>query len=201
MTKAQLTRLIHIAKSEMKLDDDTYRAMLVTETGKDSCGKMHHYELKTVYDAFVERGFKRSFKKHKPRVKPRSNGRDKAAEIGKIRAIWITMHQHGFIVDSSEEALNKFVQRQTKRLNNGIGVNELGWLDGELAYRVLESLKQWHIRLMLEALRALGRPLPERRGYDAVCDAYGFRALVKPVITLDTPVGQQSTQTEVSHEQ
>ncbi|MCD2528299.1 regulatory protein GemA [Providencia huaxiensis] len=173
MTSDQLVRLIHIAKSKLKLDDDTYRAMLVTATGKDSCRKMHHYELKTAYDAFVERGFKRSFKKHKQRVKPRLNGQDKAAEIGKIRAIWITMHQHGFIVDSSEETLNKFVQRQTARLNNGIGVNELGWLDGELAYRVLESLKQWHLRMMLEALRALGKPLPERRGYDAVCDAYG----------------------------
>lgn len=174
MTNDQLTRLIHIAKSQLKLDDDTYRAMLVTATGKDSCRKMHHYELKTAYDAFVERGFKRSFKKHKQRVKPRLNGQDKAAEIGKIRAIWITMHQQGFIVDSSEEALNKFVQRQTKRLNNGIGVNELGWLDGELAYRVLESLKQWHIRLILDALRALGHPLPERRGYDAVCEYSGM---------------------------
>ncbi|MCW4538245.1 gp16 family protein [Providencia sp. 2024EL-00606] len=173
MTKAKLTRLIHIAKSQLKLDDDTYRAMLVTATGKDSCRKMHHYELKTAYDTFVERGFKRSFKKHKQRVKPRLNGQDKAAEIGKIRAIWITMHQHGFIVDSSEEALNKFVQRQTARLNNGIGVNELGWLDSELAYRVLESLKQWHLRMMLEGLRVLGKPLPERRGYDAVCEAFG----------------------------
>lgn len=197
MTKAQLTRLIHIAKSKLKLDDDTYRAMLVTATGKDSCRKMHHYELEIAYDAFVQRGFKRSFKKHKPRVK----GKNKAAEIAKIRAIWITMYHHGFIVDSSEEALNKFVQRQTKRLNNGIGVNELGWLDGELAYQVLESLKKWHVRLMLEALRALGRPQPERRGYDAVCDAYGLRALVKTVITPDTPVGRQSTQTEVNHEQ
>ncbi|HHR6503091.1 TPA: gp16 family protein [Providencia alcalifaciens] len=173
MTNDQLVRLIHIAKSKLKLDDDTYRAMLITATGKDSCRKMRHGELQLAYDAFVERGFKRSFKKHKPRVKPGLNGGDKAAEISKIRAIWITMHRHGFIVDSSEEALNKFVQRQTKRLNNGIGVNELGWLDGELAYQVLESLKQWHIRLILESLRALGKPLPERRGYDAVCDAYG----------------------------
>lgn len=173
MTSEQLVRLIHVAKSKLKLDDETYRAMLVTATGKDSCRKMRHGELQLAYDAFVERGFKRSFKKHKQRVKPRLNGQDKAAEIGKIRAIWITMHQQGFIVDSSEEALNKFVQRQTARLNNGMGVNELGWLDGELADRVLESLKQWHLRMMLDVFRDMGKQLPERRGYDAVCDAFG----------------------------
>ncbi len=172
MTSDQLVRLIHIAKSKLKLDDDTYRLMLVTATGKTSCSKMKHAELQLAYDAFVERGFKRSFKKTEPRVKPRLNGQSKTAEIGKIRAIWITMHKQGFIVDSSEEAINKFVQRQTARLNN-VGVNELGWLDSELAYRVLESLKQWHLRLMLEVLRVLGKPLPACRGYDAVCDAYG----------------------------
>lgn len=172
MTSVQLIRLIHIAKSKLKLDDETYRAMLVTATGKDSCRKMSHSELKLAYEAFTERGFKRSFKKHQPRVKPRLNGQERTDEISKIRAIWITMHRHGFIVDSSEAALNKFVQRQTARLNGGTGVAELGWLNGELAYGVLESLKQWHKRLMLAALKELGKRLPDGRSYDAVCGAY-----------------------------
>lgn len=168
MTRDQLIRLIHIAKTQLKLDDDTYRAALVAATGKESCRKMTHAELILVYDAFVERGFKRRFKRENQRVK----GRVKTAEISKITAVWITMHHHGFVADGSESALNKFVQRQTAKENGGAGVTELGWLNSALAYQVLESLKQWHSRLMMDAVKKRGQCLPDFRGYDAVCQAY-----------------------------
>ena len=154
MDKPQLIRLIHVAKGKLKIDDDTYQALLAnTANGKTSCSTMNHEELESVYSAMREKGFKRSFKKHVPRVKPNSKGRSKADEIPKIRAIWITMHKHGFINSGDEVSLNAYVKRMTVKLNNGQGVDELGWLDSSLAYRVLESLKQWHIRLMLKSLR------------------------------------------------
>lgn len=168
MTRDQLVRLIHIAKTQLKLDDDTYRAALVAATGKESCSRMTHAELTRVYDAFVERGFKRRFKPDNKRVK----GKVKAAEISKITAIWITMHRQKFVADGTESALNKFVQRQTAKENGGAGVAELGWLNSTLAYQVLESLKQWHSRLMLDAIKKRGQRLPDFRGYDAVCQAY-----------------------------
>lgn len=168
MIRDQLIRLIHIAKTQLKLDDDTYRSALVAATGKDSCRKMTHAELTQVYDAFVERGFKRRFKRENQRVK----GRVKTAEINKITAIWITMHRQGFVADGSVAALNKFVQRQTAKENGGAGVAELGWLNGDLAYQVLESLKKWHVRLMLDAIKARRQRQPDFRGYDAVYQAY-----------------------------
>lgn len=168
MIRDQLIRLIHIAKTQLKLDDDTYRAALIAVTGKASCRKMTHAELTQVYDAFVKRGFKRRFKRENQRVK----GRVKTAEISKITAIWITMHRQGFIADGSAAALNKFVQRQTAKENGGAGVAELGWLNGDLAYQVLESLKKWHVRLMLDAIKARRQREPDFRGYDAVCQAY-----------------------------
>lgn len=174
MTSQQLIRLIHIAKTQLKLDDETYRAALLAATGKSSCREMAHAELKTAYDAFVERGFKRRFKRDQQRVKPRLNGQTKAPEIGKIRAIWITMHQQKFVIDGSEAALNQFVQRQTAKINGGVGVAEVGWLDASLACQVLESLKQWHGRLMLGVMHVRGQHLPERRGYDALCEAYNI---------------------------
>ncbi|MEQ9865037.1 gp16 family protein [Pectobacterium aroidearum] len=153
MDKQQLIRLIHVAKSKLKIDDDTYRTLLANvANGKTSCSEMNHKELESVYSAMREKGFKRSFKKHSPRVKPDSKGRSRAEEIPKIRAVWITMHQHGFINSSDERSLNAYVKRMTVKLNNGKGVDELGWLDSSLAYRVLESLKQWHIRLMLQSM-------------------------------------------------
>ncbi|MEQ1967385.1 regulatory protein GemA [Xenorhabdus nematophila] len=172
MTSQQLIRLIHIAKTQLKLDDETYRAALVAATGKTSCRGMSHRELKTVYDAFVERGFKRRLKREYQRVKPGLKGQPRAPEIAKIRAIWITMHQQKFVIDGSETALNQFVQRQTAKINGGVGVAEVGWLDESLACQVLESLKQWHGRLMLGVMHVRGQHLPERRGYDALCDAY-----------------------------
>ncbi|NHB89213.1 gp16 family protein [Photorhabdus tasmaniensis] len=173
MTKQQLVRLIHIAKAKLKLDDETYRAALTSATGKTSCRDMSHAELKQVYAAFVERGFKRRFKPYHQRVKPDPTGRVRTAEISKIRAIWITMHQQGFVHDGSESALNKFVMRQTAKIN-GEGVAEVGWLTPALVYPVIESLKKWHLRLMTESMVARQQPLPKSRGYDAICHAFNM---------------------------
>nr|WP_238402248.1 regulatory protein GemA [Photorhabdus laumondii] len=151
------------------MDDETYRAALTSATGKTSCRDLSHYELKQVYAAFVERGFKRRFKRNHQHVK----GRVRTAEINKIRAIWITMHQQGFIDDGSESALNKFVMRQTTKIN-GAGVAEVGWLTPALVYPVIESLKKWHLRLMTEGMAVRKQPLPERRGYDAICHAFNM---------------------------
>ncbi|MBA5235265.1 regulatory protein GemA [Pectobacterium aroidearum] len=180
MDKQQLTRLIHVAKGKLKIDDDTYRALLANvANGKTSCSEMNHKELESVYSAMREKGFKRSFKKHLPRVKPDSKGRTRTDEIPKIRAIWITMHKHGFINSSDEVSLNAYVKRMTVKLNNGQGVDELGWLNAGLAYRVLESIKQWHIRLMLKSMTARRKPHPinprtgnPARDYDVIADAY-----------------------------
>ncbi|MDE9466863.1 gp16 family protein [Xenorhabdus bovienii] len=178
MTSQQLIRLIHIAKNNLQLDDATYRSALLAATGKSSCREMSHTELKVAYSAFVARGFKRRLNRDKQRVKPNLNGQPRVPEISKIRAIWITMHQQKFVADGSETALNKFVQRQTARINGGTGVAEVGWLSESVAWRVLESLKQWHLRLMLEGMTRRRQPLPEQRGYDAVCAAYGTEKLL-----------------------
>ncbi|MEQ1966294.1 regulatory protein GemA [Xenorhabdus nematophila] len=178
MTSQQLIRLIHIAKNKQQLDDATYRSALLAATGKDSCGKMTHSELKVAYSAFVARGFKRHLNRTQQRVKPNLKGQHRVPEIGKIRAIWITMHQQKFVIDGSETALNQFVQRQTAKINGGAGVAEVGWLNADLAYQVLESLKQWHIRVMLADMDKRQQPLPEQRGYDAVCDAYIMEKLL-----------------------
>lgn len=180
MDKPQLIRLIHVAKGKLKMDDDTYRVLLGnTANGKTSCSKMSHAELVNVYSEFQQRGFKRSFKKTPPRVKPNSKGNPRVEEISKIRAIWFVMYRHSFVGSDSELALNAYVKRMTSQLNKGVGVDEVGWLDGWLAFRVLECIKQWHIRLMLESMLTRHKPYPanprtgfESREYDIIVDAY-----------------------------
>ncbi|WP_145571342.1 gp16 family protein [Yersinia bercovieri] len=120
MNKPQLIRLIHIAKSQLKLDDDTYRVLLAnTANGKTSCSVMSYQELQDVYSEFQQRGFKRRFKKPTPRVKPNSKGLSRAAEIPKIRAVWNTMFLHGFVGSDDELALNAYVKRMALTLFAG----------------------------------------------------------------------------------
>lgn len=173
MTKTQLIRLIHVARREKGLDEDTYRQLLVTATGKDSCRGMSLEQLNAAYDAFKERGFKRSFKADKKGVKTRSPEHMRTEIIGKIRAVWLEMHRHGIITCKSDAALNAYVVKMTKNYNNGTGVARVEWLNVQLATQVVETLKKWHARVMRERLSAIGKEFcPTRRGYVALADLY-----------------------------
>ena len=71
----------------------------------------------------------------------------------------------------SETALDKYVARMTIRLNKGKGVDHVNWLTPNLAYRVLEALKQWHKREMIEWMSNSGK-LP--RSADFARDVNGI---------------------------
>lgn len=63
MNKPQLIRLIHVAKTQLGMDDETYRAKLDALTGKTSCSQMSLDQLNAVYQSFKDAGFKRQFKR------------------------------------------------------------------------------------------------------------------------------------------
>lgn len=72
-TKAQnergkLIKLIHVAKREMCLDDDTYRAMLTSTTGKASSKDCTTPELRKILDTMKSKGFTVTPKQPKPDV-------------------------------------------------------------------------------------------------------------------------------------
>lgn len=165
MSTKHLITLIHVARREAALDDDTYRAKLAQATnGKTSLRTMNQRELTLVLDAFKEAGFKVKHKRPAPRVSTKSDGQHKTPEIAKIRAIWIAMFEQGFIEDGSELALDAYVRRMTSRKNGGAGVQSVLWLDARHAERVLESLKQWHLRLIKKALTERRVAFPDNKG-------------------------------------
>ena len=174
MTNATVIKLIHVARRELRLDDDTYRALLTSVIpGKSSCRDMSLPELQAVLEAMEEKGFK-----VKPRKKPRRLPSPSDTSL-KIRAVWHTMAADGFIRDDSDAALDRFVQRQTSQINGGKGIASLEWLRGDVASGLLESLKQWHVRDIKKALGERGITLPvnprsdrEVRDYDAVCQVW-----------------------------
>ncbi|MGY4003831.1 gp16 family protein [Aeromonas sanarellii] len=181
--RTRLIRLVQVGRRSLGLDDETYRELLTQQSGKRSAAELTLQELDKVLVAMKGAGFKPTVKRgvkggKQKRLSPVSGTPVRTAEIGVIRAIWITMAKHGLLRDGSETALNHYVERQTVRINNGVGVAEVSWLDGALAYSVLESLKHWHKREMVKALQAANKTIPINEktgrvvGYQAVLAAF-----------------------------
>lgn len=156
--KKRLITLINVAKGSLQLDEAIYRAMLKNATGKDSLRAMNLPELEQALEVFKQKGFKPTLNTHKKRRLSPVAGNSKLASIDKIRAIWITMGHHLVIQDNSESALDAYVRRMTLRGNNE-GVDATPWMTEPQAYKVLESLKNWHKRVLIERIIARGERL------------------------------------------
>jgi len=130
----RLIRLIHVAKRELMLEDDIYRATLIAVTGRSSSSELSVPELNAVLDHLKSKGFK---------VRPRKQSRALASspDAKKIRALWLFLHEIGAIKNPSEEALGAYVKRIAQ-------VDALQWLDGKQSMRVIESMKKWAMRFL-----------------------------------------------------
>lgn len=160
--RRQLVSKIHIARTQLGMDEDSYRANLKHYgSGKESCLDMTTTELNAVLDAFIKLGFKPVKKTVKGRLSP-STAKGPKDERSAIRALWIFMHRAGFIQDGSETALNSWVQRMTAEANGGAGIAEVNWLQGADAAKTLNSLKRWSRRCLFENLKKRGyQPEPK----------------------------------------
>ena len=143
--KRGLITKIHVAKAQLKMDEDSYRNLLQRVTGTNSCTSMSVQQLESVMDEMKAKGFKTRKAPSGRRLSPKSKG----TEIDKVRAIWITMFQQGFVRDGSESALDAYVSRM-------VNISHVGWLKDESLAQVLESLKNWHRREMAIKLIAEG---------------------------------------------
>ncbi|PTQ91238.1 gp16 family protein [Agitococcus lubricus] len=133
-SKPRLIQLIHIAKSQLGMDDDTYRNMLKQLTQKDSTKLLTVGQLNRVVAHLQVLGFKIQTKHKQPAPKifdPQSK---------KIRALWLELHRLGHIQDSSEAALAAYVKRITS-------IESLAWLSTAQASQVIETLKNWLLRV------------------------------------------------------
>lgn len=119
---------IHVAKKQLGLDDDTYRAALVSITGKDSAKDMTEAERNKVVVVLRDRGFKQAEKGLQgPFAK-------------KLQALWIDAWNLGIVRDRSDSAMLAFIKRQT-------GVDHTRFLiDAADARKAVEALKGWMAR-------------------------------------------------------
>ena len=121
--------LIHIAKTDLGLDDETYRDFLERETGKRSTKAMSEAERRKVLAAFRRDGWT-----------PRSKGAGKRLDgpyAAKLQALWIAGWNLGIVRNRRDQAMLAFIKRQT-------GIDHTRFLrDQADAKKAIEALKDW----------------------------------------------------------
>ncbi|TCU35427.1 gp16 family protein [Rhizobium azibense] len=124
---------IHVAKKQLGLDDDTYRAKLARITGKQSAKDMTESEREKVLTTFRNEGFRPA-----PATR-RADGRRRLSGkyAKKLQALWIAAWNLGIVRERDDTALLAFVKRQT-------GVDHTRFLAyADDANRAIEALKSW----------------------------------------------------------
>lgn len=139
LNKPKLIQLIHIGKSKLCLDDDTYRSLLVAMTGKDSTKAMTISELNKVLARLKQLGFVVTHKKKDPEPIDDKASLDIEQQIKLIRHLWLDLHALGAVRNKSEQALATYIKNQTQ--------TAIDDLDSEQASNIIERLKSWRKRV------------------------------------------------------
>ena len=145
--RQRLIQLIHVGKSDLSMDDDTYREILRRIGEKSSAAELTIPELEKVLEHLKRSGFKVRSKKKVPQEKP-SRPLAQDLESKKIRALWLFLHELGAVKNPSEEALAAYVKRIA-------GVDALQWISGEQAERLIETMKKWAMRFLPQTVKQL----------------------------------------------
>ncbi len=145
--RQRLIRLIHVAKRDLSMDDDTYRAILQRIGKKTSSADLTVPELEKVLEHLKRSGFKVRSKTKPSQANP-SRPLAQDGESKKIRALWLFLHELGAVKNPSEEALAAYVKRIS-------GVDALQWISGEKAERLIETMKKWAMRFLPDAVKEL----------------------------------------------
>lgn len=161
--RAQLIKLIHVARRELQMDEPTYRTVLQSAGKSESLSAMNVPAMEAVLKHLKKSGFK-------VRVKGKSRPLSTHPSDSKARALWLFLHELGVVRDPSEAALARYVRRiggtDDLRWNRGYRRVDSGTNPGfkDRTELVIESLKAWAMRFLPGkvkelALRAQGLPL------------------------------------------
>ncbi len=118
---------LHVARSQLALTEDSYRAILQRVAGVASAAQTTDAQLLALLAEMRRFGFR-----DRPAVT------DAAPHLRKIYALWHDIAP--LLTDGSHAALFAFCQHQT-------GLARPEWLDGRRANKLIEGLKAWRARL------------------------------------------------------
>jgi hypothetical protein len=149
-TRGQLAA-IHIARKDLGLDEETYRSLLRTLTGKGSAGSMNHQEAQRVIEHFKKQGWKGVSKPKGPPSWPARRGsvdkrrfedlgeRPSMASPGQLRKIEVMWRE--VAIGDPAKTLRRFVWRMCR-------VSDLRFLSAAQAHEVIEAIKAIRARRM-----------------------------------------------------
>lgn len=141
-------KLIHIGRTELGLDDATYRSMLANISGgKTSSKALTPAERQAVLQHMKARGFT---------IKPKA-GNGAAADtwqhdpqMRKLRAMWYLLADAGHVDRPADaDACNAAVQAWAVRQLSGQTFTHLRFATGDQMNDLVEAMKQWCGRLKL----------------------------------------------------
>lgn len=125
---------IHIAKAQLGLDDETYRAVLWTVARVRSSKDLDWTGRKALLEHFKAKGWKPAAPKKAKAAKPVSAGQD-----GLVRALWSELHAADKVRDPSDAALGSWLKRNH-------WPERAEWLDHKQITQAIEALKKWLAR-------------------------------------------------------
>ncbi|MED5546175.1 MAG: regulatory protein GemA [Pseudomonadota bacterium] len=118
---------IQIARTQLAIQEDDYRQMLMDTTGQMSLTKCSDAQLARMIEFLKSRGFRPIQQKGNAGIAQHPMAR-------KARALWISLHHLGVVRSAHEGALEAFAKRQ-------LGCDKLIWARQSDAYRLIEALK------------------------------------------------------------
>lgn len=128
--------MIHIAKKDLGLDDDTYRSMLWTCARVHSSKDLDYAGRIAVLQHLKARGWKQKSPAKAKQKAPLA----REPQQKMIRGLWLELHLIGRVLDPSEQAISRFIKNQTK-------IDRIEWLSSTQASRLIEQLKSWLARV------------------------------------------------------
>ena len=137
--KADLAQ-IHIAKKELRLDDDNYRFILKCVAGVDSAADLDYLGRQKIIMHFRSLGWEpgRPGEQKPAEGKPKKPRKKPEGQASKVWALWYELHRLGATKSKEATALNAFCKRMTKGQ-----CDRVEWLTAAQANIVIEGLKDW----------------------------------------------------------
>lgn len=124
------TSIIHVAKAQLGLAEEDYRALLQRAAGVGSSRELDGWGFNAVMAEFERLGFRSGSKRHRPSFGGQRAGMASDAQVYRIRTLW-----GEFTGGQGDDAsLGKWLERQFK-------VSALRFLPAEKVPKVMAALK------------------------------------------------------------
>lgn len=125
--RKRLLQLVHIGKTQLKMDDETYRSLLSQQFYQNSAKNISYSDLVKLVKILQQKGAK---------IRLPQGSITLSAQQRKLWAVWKAVAE-----ESTSAALNAYVQRYYA------DVSDWRELDGEQTASIIEQLKQWKKRV------------------------------------------------------